>query len=112
MTAAAIVCASVDRIAGGQPAYSHEVMSLGANSAMPDLNDSQDVTVTVLEGLGSLVVGDRTVTLTPGVFVFVPAGISRAIKVETTLNLFNDLLRFRSRYKRVSLVDEFSTLSR
>ncbi|NJR26367.1 MAG: cupin domain-containing protein [Richelia sp. CSU_2_1] len=87
MTAAAIVCASVDRIAGGQPAYSHEVMSLGANSAMPDLNDSQDVTVTVLEGLGSLVVGDRTVTLTPGVFVFVPAGISRAIKVETTLNL-------------------------
>lgn len=87
MTAAAIVCASVDRIAGGQPAYSQELMSLGANSEIPDLDNSQDVTVTVLEGLGSLVVGDRTVTLTPGVFVFVPAGMSRTIKVETTLNL-------------------------
>lgn len=87
MTAAAIASASVDRIADAQPPYSQELMSLGANSAMPDLDDSQDVTVTVFEGLGSLVVGDRTVTLTPGVFVFVPAGISRAIKVETTLNL-------------------------
>jgi quercetin dioxygenase-like cupin family protein len=87
VTAAAIVSASVDWIAGGQPAYSQEVMSFGANSQMPDLDNSQDVTVTVLEGLGSLVVGDRTVTLTPGVFVFVPAGIPRTIKVETKLNL-------------------------
>jgi quercetin dioxygenase-like cupin family protein len=86
VTAAAILSASVDRTDGQAP-YSQELMSLGANSEIPDLDNSQDVTVAVFEGLGSLAVGDRTVTLTPGVFVFVPAGIPRALKVETKLNL-------------------------
>ena len=87
MTATAILSASVDRTTDGQAPYSQELMSLSANSEMPDFNNSQDVTVAVFEGLGTLAVGDRTVTLTPGVFVFVPAGIPRALKVETRLNL-------------------------
>jgi quercetin dioxygenase-like cupin family protein len=87
VTAAAKVSASADRTCDGQPAYSQKLMSLGKNSEIPDLDNSQDATIAVLEGLGSLAVGDRTVTLTPGVFVFVPAGISRALKVQTRLDL-------------------------
>ena len=87
MTAAALVSASVDRPCDTQPPYSQKLMSLGTNSEIPDLDNSQDVTITVLEGLGNLAVGDGTVTLQPGVFVFVPAGIPRTLKVETTLNL-------------------------
>ncbi|NJK65647.1 MAG: hypothetical protein HC789_01180 [Microcoleus sp. CSU_2_2] len=85
MTAVAMVSASGDRTCDAP--YSQKLMNLDKNSEIPDLDNSQDVTIAVLEGLGNLAVGDRTVTLTPGVFVFVPAGISRALKVETMLNL-------------------------
>ena len=83
---AAIVSASA-RISDGQPAESQKLMSLGKNSEIPDLDDSKDVTLAVLEGVGTLTVCSRTVTLKPGVFVFVPAGIPRSLKVQTTLNL-------------------------
>jgi len=84
---AAIVSASADRISDGQPADSQKLMSLGKNSEIPDLDNSKDVTLAVLEGGGTLTVCSRTVTLKPGVFVFVPAGIPRSLKVQTTLNL-------------------------
>ena len=84
---AAIVSASADRISDRQPADSQKLMSLGKNSEIPDLDNSKDVTLAVLEGAGTLTVCDRTVTLKPGVFVFVPAGIPRNLKVQTTLNL-------------------------
>lgn len=84
---AAIVSASASRISEGQPADSQKLMSLGKNSQIPDLDNSKDVTLAVLEGVGTLTVCDRTVTLKPGVFVFVPAGIPRTLKVQTTLNL-------------------------
>lgn len=84
---AAIVSASASRISDGQPADSQKLMSLGKNSEIPDLDNSKDVTIAILEGVGTLTVCDRTVTLTPGVFVFVPAGIPRTLKVQTTLNL-------------------------
>ncbi|MEG4319725.1 MULTISPECIES: cupin domain-containing protein [unclassified Microcoleus] len=84
---AAIVSASASRISDGQPTDSQKLMSLGQNSEIPDLDRSKDVTIAVLEGVGTLTVCDRTVTLTPGVFVFVPAGIPRTLKVQTTLNL-------------------------
>ena len=88
MTAtAAMVSLFADRTCDTQPPYSQKLMSLGKNSEIPDLDNSQDVTIAVLEGLGNLAVGDRTVTLQPGVFVFVPAGIPRTLKAETTLNL-------------------------
>jgi quercetin dioxygenase-like cupin family protein len=84
---AAIVSASASRISEAQPADSQKLMSLGQNSEIPDLDRSKDVTIAILEGVGTLTVCDRTVTLTPGVFVFVPAGIPRSLKVQTTLNL-------------------------
>ena len=84
---AAIVSASADRISDGKPAESQKLMSLDKNSEIPDLDNSKDVTLAVLEGGGTLTVCDRTVTLKPGVFVFVPAGIPRTLKVQTTLNL-------------------------
>ncbi|HAT12641.1 MAG TPA: hypothetical protein DCS91_02655 [Microcoleaceae bacterium UBA11344] len=87
MTATAAMSASADRTCDTQPPYSQKLMSLGKNSEIPDLDHSQDVTIAVLEGLGNLAVGDRTVTLQPGVFVFIPAGIPRTLKAETTLNL-------------------------
>jgi len=83
---AAIVSASASRIGNGQPT-SQKLISLGRNSQIPDLDHSTDVSIAVLEGVGTLTVCDRTVTLTPGVFVFVPAGIPRTLKVQTTLNL-------------------------
>ena len=84
---AAIVSASADRISDGQPADSQKLMSLGKNSEIPDLDNSKDITLAVLEGVATLTVCDRRVTLKPGVFVFVPAGIPRSLKVQTTLNL-------------------------
>ncbi len=88
MTAtAAMVSLFADRPCDTQAPYSQKLMNLYPNSEIPDLDNSQDVTITVLEGLGNLAVGDRTVTLQPGVFVFIPAGIPRTLKVETTLNL-------------------------
>lgn len=84
---AAIVSASASRISDGQPADSQKLMSLGKHSEIPDLDNSKDVTLAVLEGVGTLTVCDRIVTLKPGVFVFVPAGIPRSLKVQTTLNL-------------------------
>ncbi len=88
MTAtAAMVSLFADRTCDTQPPSSQKLMNLSANSEIPDLDNSQDVTIAVLEGLGNLAVGDRTVTLQPGVFVFIPAGIPRTLKAETTLNL-------------------------
>ncbi len=88
MTAtAAMVSLFADRTCDTQPPSIQKLISLGTNSEIPDLDHSQDVTIAVLEGLGNLAVGDRTVTLQPGVFVFIPAGIPRTLKVETTLNL-------------------------
>lgn len=84
---AAIVSASADRISDELPADSKKLMSLGKNSEIPDLDNSKDVTLAVLEGMGTLTVCSQTVTLKPGVFVFVPAGIPRSLKVQTTLNL-------------------------
>lgn len=84
---AAIVSASALRISDGQPADSQKLMSLGKNSEIPDLDNSKDLTLAVLEGVGTLRVCSRTVTLKPGVFVFIPAGIPRSLKVQTTLNL-------------------------
>ncbi|MEG5000005.1 cupin domain-containing protein [Microcoleus sp. B4-D4] len=84
---AAIVSASASRISDGQPADSQKLMSLGKNSEIPDLDRSKDITLAVLEGVGTLTVGDRTVTLKPGVFVFVPAEIPRTLKVQTMLKL-------------------------
>ncbi|MFB8796817.1 MAG: cupin domain-containing protein [Microcoleus sp.] len=88
MTAtAAMVSLFADRACDTQAPYSQKLIGLGTNSEIPDLDHSQDVTIAVLEGLGNLAVGDRTVTLQPGVFVFIPAGIPRTLKAETTLNL-------------------------
>ena len=87
MTAtAAMVSLFADRPCDTQPPSIQKLMSLYPNSEIPDLDNSQDVTIAVLEGLGNLAVGDRTVTLEPGVFVFIPAGIPRTLKVETNLN--------------------------
>lgn len=88
MTAtAAMVSLFADRICETQPPSIQKPIGLGTNSEIPDLDHSQDMTIAVLEGLGNLAVGDRTVTLQPGVFVFIPAGIPRTLKAETTLNL-------------------------
>ncbi|GEM_PF-1127314 len=88
MTAiASMVSLFADRTYDTQPPSSQKLMNLRTNSEIPDLDHSQDVTIAVLEGLGNLAVGDRTVTLQPGVFVFIPAGIPRTLKVETILNL-------------------------
>ena len=59
MTATAgIISASADRISDGQPADSQKVMSLGKNSEIPDLDNSKDVAIAVLEGVGTLTVCD------------------------------------------------------
>jgi quercetin dioxygenase-like cupin family protein len=85
VTAAALVSASADRTCDAP--YSEKLMNLCKNAEIPDFDRSQDVTIAALEGLGTLTVGDRTVTLTPGIFVFIPAGIPRTLKAETPLNL-------------------------
>jgi quercetin dioxygenase-like cupin family protein len=48
-----------------------------------------DLTLTVLEGTGSLVAGEREAPLVPGTVAFVPAGEARGIRATTRLVLLH-----------------------
>ncbi|HEV2357539.1 MAG TPA: cupin domain-containing protein [bacterium] len=48
-----------------------------------------DVTIAVLEGEGTLVVGDREASVGPGAIAFAPAGTARGLKAATRLVVLN-----------------------
>lgn len=70
---------------GDQTLYQQNLMSLGADVQLPEICDARDITIAVLEGTGSLIIQAETVTLEPGLFVFIPANISHRLETRSRL---------------------------
>lgn len=62
-------------------------MSLRAEVELPELCDSKDVTIAVLEGQGSLTLHGEVVTLEPGMLVYIPAYIRHILRASAYLVL-------------------------
>jgi mannose-6-phosphate isomerase class I len=62
-------------------------MSLRAEVELPELCDPKDVTITVLEGQGSLTLHEEVVTLEPGMLVYIPAYTSYMLQASAYLVL-------------------------
>lgn len=69
----------------GQQTLYQQLMSLGANVELPEICDATDVTLTVLEGEGTLTLNQEVVTLEPGMFVFIPAHMLYTLRTQTSL---------------------------
>ncbi|MCY7274309.1 MAG: cupin domain-containing protein [Phormidesmis sp. CAN_BIN44] len=70
---------------GDQALYQQNLMSLGADVQLPEICDAKDITIAVLEGNGSLIIQEETVTLEPGMFVFIPANTSHTLQTRSSL---------------------------
>ena len=70
---------------GDQSLYQQNLMSLGADVQLPEMCDAKDITIAVLEGNGNLIIQEETVTLEPGIFVFIPANISHSLQTRSRL---------------------------
>lgn len=69
---------------GTQTLYQQNLMSLGAETELPEICDGT-VTIAVLEGEGSLSLNDDVVSLEPGRFVFIPANMPHRLQTQTSL---------------------------
>lgn len=69
---------------GQKALYQQNLMILGAEVELPAICD-EDVTLTVLEGQGSLTLDEEVVILTPGTFVFVPASTPHTLRTQANL---------------------------
>lgn len=76
---------------GQQTLYEQNLISLGAEVELPEICDAKDVTLTVLEGQGSLILHEEVVILAPGTFVFIPAYTPHTLRTQT--NLISLLIR-------------------
>lgn len=61
------------------------LMSLGADTELPELCDEKDVTIAVLEGCGNLTLNQETIPLEPGRFIFIPAQMPHTLRTQTSL---------------------------
>lgn len=61
------------------------LMSLGAETELPEICDAKDVTIAVLEGQGSLLLNEEVIPLEPGRFVFIPAEMPHTVRTQTSL---------------------------
>lgn len=59
--------------------------SLGAEVELPEVCDSKDVAIVVLEGKGHLTLNEKVVTLEPGMLVFIPAYMTHMLQTPTYL---------------------------
>lgn len=55
------------------------LICLSAGTQMPEHSASRNVSITVIEGRGTLTLEGREITLQPGVFVYMPAKTSHAL---------------------------------
>jgi mannose-6-phosphate isomerase-like protein (cupin superfamily) len=79
-----INCEIVEYTSGQQTLYQH-LMSLGAETQLPEICDNKDVTIAVLEGHGKLTLNQEIIPLEPGRFIFIPAQMSHTLQTQTSL---------------------------
>jgi quercetin dioxygenase-like cupin family protein len=65
------------------------VVCLEPGQFIPVHRPGVDLTLAVLEGEGTLVVGDREETVGPGAVAFAPAGTARGLRAATRLVVLN-----------------------
>ncbi len=70
---------------GRKTLYQQNLMSLGAEVELLEICDATDVTLTVLEGQGSLTLHEEVVILEPGMFVFIPAQTPHTLRTQASL---------------------------
>lgn len=68
-----------------QTLYQQNLMSLGADTELPEICDEKDVTIAVLEGQGSLTLNEEMIPLEPGRFIFIPAQMPHTLRTQTSL---------------------------
>lgn len=68
-----------------QTIYQQNLMSLGTEVELLEICDAKDVTLTVLEGQGSLALHEEVLTLEPGMFVFIPAQTPHTLRTQASL---------------------------
>ncbi|MBV9388719.1 MAG: cupin domain-containing protein [Chroococcidiopsidaceae cyanobacterium CP_BM_ER_R8_30] len=68
-----------------QTMYQQNLMSLGTEAELLEICDAKDVTLTVLEGQGSLTLYEEVLTLEPGMFVFIPAQTPHTLRTQASL---------------------------
>lgn len=71
--------------------YSHgqqilyQLISLGAETQLPEICDDKDVTITVLEGQGNLTLNQEIIPLESGRLIFIPAQMPHTLQTQTSL---------------------------
>jgi mannose-6-phosphate isomerase-like protein (cupin superfamily) len=75
----------VEYMHGQQTLYQQNLMSLGANTELPEICDEKDVTIAVLEGHGTLTLNEEVIPLEPGRFIFIPAQMPHVLRAQTSL---------------------------
>lgn len=68
-----------------QTLYQQNLMSLGAETQLPQICDHLDVTIAILEGHGSLTLAEEIIPLEPGRLIFIPAQIPHTLRTQTGL---------------------------
>lgn len=63
----------------------YQLMSLGAETQLPEICDDKDVTIAVLEGQGSLTLNQEIIPLEPGRLIFIPAQMTHTLQTQTSL---------------------------
>ncbi len=75
----------VEYTSGQQTLYQQNLMSLGAETQLPEICDDKDVTIAVLEGQGKLTLNQEIIPLEPGRFIFIPAQMAYTLQTQTSL---------------------------
>ncbi len=70
---------------GQQTLYQQNLMSLGAETELPEICEEKDVTIAVLEGQGNLILNQEIIPLETGRFIFIPAQMSYTLRTQTSL---------------------------
>jgi mannose-6-phosphate isomerase-like protein (cupin superfamily) len=70
---------------GQKTLYQQNLMSLGADTNLPNICDDKDVTIAILEGNGSLTLNQEIISLEPGRFIFIPAQQSHTVQAHSRL---------------------------
>jgi len=75
----------VEYTRGQQMLYQQNLMSLGADTHLPEICDTKDVTIAILEGDGSLTLNEEIIPLEPGRFIFIPAQMPHTLQAYVRL---------------------------
>lgn len=63
----------------------YQLISLGAETQLPEICDDKDVTIAVLEGQGNLTLNQEIIPLEPGQLIFIPAQMPHTLQTQTSL---------------------------